>query len=59
MKKLLLFAVVLLSACARDITVYRHYDIAEPTSKARLYIAEPDNIDRSQYGNVLSLLLVM
>lgn len=58
MKKLLLFVVVLLSACARDITVYRHYDIAEPTSKARLHIAEPDNIDRPQYENVLNAPVV-
>lgn len=59
MKKLfLIFSLLLLSACARDITVYQHYDIAEPTSKARLYIAEPDNIDRSQYGNVLNAPVV-
>ena len=58
MKKLLLLAVALLSGCARDITVYRHYDIVEPVSKARLYIAEPDNIDRSQYGNVLNAPVV-
>ena len=43
MKKLLLFAVVLLSGCARDITVYQHYDIDTPASKARLYIGKPPN----------------
>ena len=32
MKKLLLFAAVLLSACARDITVYKNLDVVEPVS---------------------------
>lgn len=43
MKKLLLFAVVLLSGCVQDLTVYKHYDVAEPSPKARLYLGKPDD----------------
>ncbi|MBO4644509.1 MAG: hypothetical protein J5716_07890 [Alphaproteobacteria bacterium] len=40
MKKILVFAVLLLSGCvsATDLTKYPHYDVIEPTEKARLYI---------------------
>ena len=38
MKKLLVFAVLLLSGCVSDITVYKHYDIAAPETKARLHV---------------------
>lgn len=42
MKKLLLFTVVLLSGCARDLTQYPHYNVAEPDEKAKLYIDNSD-----------------
>ena len=42
MKKLLLFAVVLLSGCAKDLTQYPLYNVAEPDEKARLYIDNND-----------------
>ena len=54
MKKILLFVAVLLSGCARDITVYHHYDIDTPASKARLYIAEPDTSKGGPYQPVLN-----
>ena len=38
MKNLLVFAVLLLSGCVSDITVYKHYDIAAPETKARLHV---------------------
>ena len=50
MKKLLLFAVVLLSACARDITVYQHYNTAVPTSKAKLHIEIPNRYTQQTQG---------
>ena len=34
----LLFAIVLLSGCASDLTKYPHYNVALPESKARLYV---------------------
>ncbi|MBO4644510.1 MAG: hypothetical protein J5716_07895 [Alphaproteobacteria bacterium] len=43
MKKLLFFAVLLLSGCASDLTKYPHYNVAVPEAKARLFIAKPDN----------------
>ncbi|MBR1777313.1 MAG: hypothetical protein IJ752_01855 [Alphaproteobacteria bacterium] len=45
MKKLLLFAAVLLSGGMQDITVYHHYDVDPPASKARLYIEKPEKPD--------------
>ena len=40
MKKLLVFAVLLLSGCVSvaDLTKYPHYDVAEPAEKAKVYI---------------------
>ena len=38
MKKLLLFAVVLLSGCSSVLSKYPRYDVAEPSDKAKLYI---------------------
>ena len=38
MKKLLLFAVLLLSGCSSDLSRYPRYDITEPSEKAKLYI---------------------
>ena len=43
MKKLLVFAILLLSGCASDLTKYPRYNVAVPQAKARLYIAKPDN----------------
>ena len=34
----LLFAIVLLSGCASDLTKYPHYNVAVPQAKARLYV---------------------
>jgi len=41
MKKLLVFSVLLLSGCVSvtDLTKYPHYDVQEPTEKARMYIS--------------------
>ena len=44
MKKLLVFAVLLLSGCVSDLTKYPHYDVPAPAEKARLYI--PDEYAR-------------
>ena len=38
MKKLLVFAVLLLSGCVSDLTKYPRYDVPEPAEKAKLYI---------------------
>ena len=49
MKKLLVFAVLLLSGCVSDLTVYKHYDVAEPETKARLHVSGSyRNIDAPQ-----------
>lgn len=44
MKKLLFFAVLLLSGCVSDLTKYPHYNVPAPAEKARLYI--PDEYAR-------------
>lgn len=38
MKKLLVFAVLLLSGCVSDITEYKHYDVSAPETKAGLHV---------------------
>ena len=43
MKKLLIFALLLLSGCASDLTKYPRYNVVVPQAKARLFIAKPDN----------------
>ena len=50
----LLFAIVLLSGCASDLTKYPHYNVALPEAKARLYIAKPDNYLDRWYSEMLN-----
>ena len=50
----LLFAIVLLSGCASDLTKYPHYNVAVPEAKARLYIAKPDNYLDRWYSEMLN-----
>ena len=38
MKRLVLIALVFLSGCASDLTVYKRYDVPEPAAKARLHV---------------------
>lgn len=55
MKKLLVFAVLLLSGCvsAADLTKYPHYDVIEPTEKARLYIPNENARDSKPVKKVM------
>ena len=53
MKKLLVFAVLLLSGCVSDLTKYPHYDVPAPAEKARLYIPNENARDSKPVKKVM------
>ena len=53
MKKLLVFAIVLLSGCVSDLTKYPHYDVPAPAEKARLYIPNGNTRDSKPVQKVM------
>ena len=53
MKKLLVFAVLLLSGCVSDLTKYPHYDVPAPAEKARLYIPNENARDSKPVQKVM------
>ena len=58
MKKLFIFAVLLLSGCASDLTKYPRYNVAVPQAKARLFIAKPDGFEDKWYQEILNSPIV-
>ncbi|MBO4521286.1 MAG: hypothetical protein J5787_08790 [Alphaproteobacteria bacterium] len=58
MKKLLFFAVLLLSGCASDLTKYPRYNVTVPQAKASLFIAKPDNYLDKWYQEILNSPIV-
>ena len=53
MKKLFVFAVLLLSGCVSDLTKYPHYDVPAPAEKARLYIPNENARDSKPVKKVM------
>ena len=53
MKRLLVFAVLLLSGCVSDLTKYPHYDVPAPAEKARLYIPNENARDSKPVKKVM------